>query len=113
MFKEYQTARELVGPLMLVDQVTDVKYYELVEIRLSNGEVRRGRVLEANGDQALVQLFEGSSGINLKESKIRFLGKSIEVGVSPDILGRVFDGMGRPRDNGAPIIPEKSLDING
>jgi len=113
MFKEYQTAKELVGPLMLVDQVTDVKYYELVEIRLSNGEVRRGRVLEANGDQALVQLFEGSSGINLKESKIRFLGKSIEVGVSPDILGRVFDGMGRPRDNGAPIIPEKSLDING
>lgn len=113
MFKEYQTVKEVVGPLMLVDQVADVKYGELVEIRLGEGETRRGRVLEADGDKALVQLFEGSTGINLKQSKVRFLGKSIELGVSPDILGRVFDGMGRPRDNGAPIIPEKSMDING
>lgn len=113
MFKEYQTVKEVVGPLMLVDQVTDVKYGELVEIRLGEGETRRGRVLEADGDKALVQLFEGSTGINLKQCKVRFLGKSIELGVSPDILGRVFDGMGRPRDNGTPIIPEKSMDING
>jgi V/A-type H+-transporting ATPase subunit B len=113
MFKEYQTVREIVGPLMLVDQVTEVKYDELVEITLGNGENRRGRVLEANGNQALVQLFEGSTGINLKEARVRFLGKSIEIGVAPDILGRVFDGLGRSRDKGAPIIPEKSLDING
>lgn len=113
MFKEYQTVKEVVGPLMLVDQVADVKYGELVEIRLGNGELRRGRVLEADGDKALVQLFEGSTGINLNQSKVRFLGKSIEIDLSPDILGRVFDGMGRPRDNGAPIIPEKSMDING
>ncbi len=113
MFKEYQTVREVAGPLMLVDQVAEVKYGELVEIRLSNGELRRGQVLEANGNQALVQLFEGSTGINLQESKVRFLGKSIQIGVAPDILGRVFDGLGRPRDNGPAIIPERSMDING
>lgn len=113
MYKEYQTVREVVGPLMLVDQVSDVKYDELVEIKIGNGEIRRGRVLETNGNQALVQLFEGSSGINLKQSKVRFLGKSLTIGVAPDILGRVFDGMGRPKDKGAPIIPERNLDING
>lgn len=113
MFKEYQTVKEVAGPLMLVDQVAEVKYGELVEIRLGNGELRRGQVLEANGNQALVQLFEGSSGINLQESKVRFLGKSIQIGVAPDILGRVFDGLGRPRDNGPAIIPERSMDING
>lgn len=113
MFKEYQTVKEVVGPLMLVDQVAEVKFGELVEIAMGNGEIRRGRVLEANGSQALVQLFEGSAGINLKQSKVRFLGKSIEIGVAPDILGRVFDGLGRPRDKGAPIIPERSFDING
>lgn len=113
MLKEYQTVKEVVGPLMLVDQVSGVKYDELVEIRTGNGELRRGRVLETNGNQALVQLFEGSAGINLKQSKVRFLGKSLTVDVAPDILGRVFDGMGRPKDKGAPIIPERSLDING
>ncbi len=113
MFKEYQTVREVAGPLMLVDQVAEVKYGELVEIRLGDGELRRGQVLEANGNQALVQLFEGSTGINLQQSKVRFLGKSIEIGVAPDILGRVFDGLGRPRDKGPQIIPEKSMDING
>jgi V/A-type H+-transporting ATPase subunit B len=113
MYKEYQTVKEIVGPLMLVEQVEGVKYDELVEITLGNGETRRGRVLEASGDRALIQLFEGSTGINLKTTKVRFLGKSIEIGVAPDILGRVFDGLGRPRDKGAAIIPEKSLDING
>jgi V/A-type H+-transporting ATPase subunit B len=113
MYKEYQTVKEIVGPLMLVDQTAGVKYDELVEITLGNGEIRRGRVLEASGDRALIQLFEGSTGINLKTTKVRFLGKSIEIGVAPDILGRVFDGLGRPRDKGAAIIPEKTLDING
>jgi V/A-type H+-transporting ATPase subunit B len=113
MRKEYRTVREVVGPLMLVDQVAEVKFGELVEIELTGGELRRGRVLEVNGNKALVQLFEGSAGLNLYESKVRFLGRSIELGVSPDLLGRVFDGMGRPKDKGAPIIPEHRLDING
>jgi V/A-type H+-transporting ATPase subunit B len=98
---------------MLVEQVEGVKYDELVEIELANGETRRGKVLEVDGDKALVQLFEGSTGINIYDAKVRFLGKSIELPVSMDILGRVFDGFGRPRDNGPRIIPEKRLDING
>ena len=113
MLKEYRTVREVVGPLMLVEKVADANFGELVEIQLAGGELRRGRVLEVNQDKALVQLFEGSTGLNLYDSKVRFLGRSIELGVSPDILGRVFDGMGRPNDKGAAIIPEKKMDING
>ncbi|NLY89811.1 MAG: V-type ATP synthase subunit B [Firmicutes bacterium] len=113
MFKEYRTVRELVGPLMLVEEVEGGKYGELVEIELASGEIRRGRVLEVDGDIALVQLFEGPTGLDLYESKVRFLGRSIELGVSPEILGRVFDGLGRPKDGAPPIIPERRLDING
>ncbi|NLW56540.1 MAG: V-type ATP synthase subunit B [Firmicutes bacterium] len=113
MLKEYRTVREVVGPLMLVECVTDANCDELVEIELAGGELRRGRVLEVNQDKALVQLFEGSAGLNLYDSKVRFLGRSIELGVSPEILGRVFDGMGRPKDKGPAIIPEKTLDISG
>lgn len=113
MLKEYRTVREVAGPLMLVDQVQGAKYDELVEIELGSGETRRGKVLEVDGDKALVQLFEGSTGINPRQCKVRFLGKGIELPVSMDILGRVFDGFGRPRDNGPKIIPEERLDING
>ncbi|MDD4568914.1 MAG: V-type ATP synthase subunit B [Tepidanaerobacteraceae bacterium] len=113
MIKEYRTAREIAGPLMMVEKVEGVKYNELVEIQTSSGEVRRGQVLEIDGDKALVQLFEGSTGLNINDCKIRFLGKSIELGVSIDMLGRVFDGSGRPKDNGPKIIPEKRLDIEG
>jgi len=113
MIKEYRTIQEVAGPLMLVKQVEGVKYDELGEIELANGEIRRCKVLEVNGSNALVQLFESSAGINLAESKVRFLGKSLDLGVSPDILGRVFDGMGNPIDDGPAIIPEKRLDING
>ncbi len=113
MLKEYRTAKEIVGPLMLVEKVSGVQYDELVEIEIGNNELRRGKVLEVDGDNALVQLFEGSSGINLKDSKIRFLGKGIELAVSLDMLGRVFDGFGHPKDGGPDIIPEKRLDING
>jgi V/A-type H+-transporting ATPase subunit B len=113
MLKEYRTAREIAGPLMLVENVEGVKYNELVEIETSEGEIRRGQVLEIDGDKALVQLFEGSTGLNINDCKVRFLGKSIELGVSIDMLGRVFDGFGRPKDNGPRIIPEKKLDING
>lgn len=113
MIKEYRSIQEVAGPLMVVTGVEDVKYDELGEIELSSGEIRRCKVLEVNGDTALVQLFESSTGINLAKSKVRFLGKSLDFGVSPDILGRVFNGMGKPIDNGPEIIPEKRLDING
>ena len=113
MMKEYRTIREVVGPLMLVDQVQGVKYNELVEIEQADGDIRAGKVLEINGDKALVQLFESSQGLKISDSKVRFLGHSIELAVSPDILGRVFDGMGRPKDDGPAIIPEKWMDING
>ncbi len=113
MLKEYRTVKELVGPLMVVEKVTEASFDELVEIELADGELRRGRVLEVNNDVALVQLFEGSAGLNLEDSKVRFLGRSIELGVSPDILGRVFDGLGRPKDKGAAIIPDHRMDISG
>ncbi|MBY2159842.1 V-type ATP synthase subunit B [Clostridioides difficile] len=113
MIKEYKSIQEVAGPLMLINGVEGVKFDELGEIELSNGEIRRCKVLEVNGDTALVQLFESSTGINLAESKVRFLGKSLDFGVSPDILGRVFSGMGRPIDGGPEIISDKRLDING
>ncbi len=110
---EYRTIQEVAGPLMLVRDVHGVAYNELGEIELANGEKRRCRVLEINGTNALVQLFESSAGINLSNSKIRFLGHQMELGVSADMLGRVFDGLGRPIDNGPEIIPEKRMDVNG
>ncbi len=113
MLKEYRTIGEVVGPLMLVDKVTGVKYEELIEVRMSNGELRRGQVLEIQEDKALVQVFEGTSGINLKDSKVRFLGHPLELGVSLDMMGRIFDGLGRPKDNGPAILPEKKMDVNG
>ena len=113
MLKEYKTVREVVGPLMVVDGVEGVKFEELVEIELQTGEKRRGRVLQVEGDKAVIQLFEGSTGINLKETKVRFLGRPLELGVSPDMIGRIFDGLGRPKDDGPEIIPEKKVDTNG
>ena len=113
MLKEYRTIQEVVGPLMLVDGVEGVTYNELVEIRQANGELRRGKVLEINGRKALVQLFESSNGLQIETAAARFLGHSIELGVSMDMLGRVFDGMGNPRDDGPQLIPDKRMDING
>lgn len=113
MIKEYKTISEVVGPLMAVDKVFGVKYEELIEVRLQNGELRKGQVLEIQEDKALVQIFEGTAGINLRDSAVRFLGHPLELGVSEDMIGRVFDGLGRPKDNGPEILPEKMLDING
>ena len=113
MLKEYKTIREIVGPLMLVEGVEGVKYDELVEISGEDGSLRKGKVLEVNGDKAVVQLFENSQGIQMSTSKARFLGRSLSVSVSEDMLGRVFDGLGNPKDGGSPIIPEMRLDING
>ena len=113
MLKEYKTISEVTGPLMLVKGVEGVGYDELGEIELPNGDIRHCRVLEINGNNVLVQLFENSAGINLAESKVRFLGHGIELAVSPDMLGRVFDGMGHPIDGGPEIIPDKMADMNG
>ena len=113
MFKEYKTIREVVGPLMVVEGVEGVKYNELVDIVAKDGEIRRGKVLEIDRDKAVVQLFENSQGLRISDSKARFLGHSQQLAVSRDMLGRVFDGMGNPRDGGAPVIPEKKMDING
>ena len=111
--KEYRTIHEISGPLMIVEQVSNVTYDELAEIELSDGSIRRCKVLEVNGDKAVVQLFESSAGINLRDSKIRFLGHPLELAVSGDMLGRVFNGMGQPIDGGPAILAEKRLDING
>ena len=113
MIKEYRTINEVVGPLMIVEKVAGVKYEELIEVRMQNGEIRQGQVLEINGDKAMVQIFEGTSNINIRDSKVRFLGHPLELGVSPDMMGRVFDGLGRLKDNGPELLPEKKLDING
>lgn len=113
MLKEYKTVSEVVGPLMTVEGVEGVKFDELVDIELQNGERRRGQVLEIDGDKAVVQLFEGSAGINLQDTKVRFLAKPLSLDVSEDMIGRTFDGMGRVSDGGPELIPEKSLDING
>lgn len=110
---EYRTIEEVAGPLMLVREVQGVAYNELGEIELENGEKRRCRVLEVDGSNALVQLFESSTGINLSNSKVRFLGRQMELGVSEDMLGRVFDGLGRPIDGGPELLPEKRMDVNG
>ena len=113
MRKEYRTIKEVVGPLMLVEQVEGVKYNELVKISQADGEPRLGRVLEVDGDKALVQLFAPSRGLKIAAAKAAFTGKAIELKVSHDMLGRVFDGMGNPIDGGAEILPESSLDVNG
>ncbi len=113
MLKEYKTVVDIAGPLMLVEKVEGIKYGELTEIEMPGGEIRRGQVLEVDRDKALVQVFEGSTGLNVASAKVRFLGKSIELPVSVDMLGRVFSGLGQPRDKGPRIIPEERLDING
>ncbi len=111
--REYRTAKEIIGPLVLVEGVEGVTYGELTDIKLADGSIRRGRVLEVNRDKAVVQVFEGTSGLSPENIAVKFLGKGIELGVSIDMLGRVFDGFGRPIDDGPEIIPEKWLNING
>ena len=113
MPKEYRTIQEVAGPLMLVRDVTGVTYDELGEVELKSGERRRCKVLEIDGGNALVQLFENAAGINLEDSKVRFFGRSMELAVSEDMLSRVFDGLGRPIDGGPEVLPEFRRDING
>ena len=113
MIREYRTIEEVAGPLMLVKQVDGVKYDELGEIELPNGEIRRCRVLEVNGRNVLVQLFDSAAGLNIAQSRVRFSGHGVELPVGEGMLGRVFSGMGSPIDGGAPLLAERSMDING
>ena len=113
MLKEYKGIANIAGPLMLIEGVEGVKYEELVEIMLTDGSRRNGRVLEVHKDKALVQVFEGTTGIDAENTKVRFLGKGIHMYLSPDILGKVFTGLGKPKTENDRIIPEKGIDING
>ena len=113
MIREYRTIREIVSPLMVIKNVEGVTYDELAELELPNGEVRHCKVLEVDGDTAVVQLFESAAGINLSASKVRFLGRPLELAVSGDMLGRVFSGMGKPIDGGPEVLAESHNDING
>ncbi|MHC4754562.1 MAG: V-type ATP synthase subunit B [Planctomycetota bacterium] len=113
MLKEYQTVSSIYGPLMLVETVDEAKYGHIVDVELGDGTIRHGQVLQVENDKVLVQVFEGTDGIDVKDTTVRFLGKPLKLDLSPDILGRVFNGLGQPIDNGPAIIPEMSLDING
>ncbi|MHC4418733.1 MAG: V-type ATP synthase subunit B, partial [Planctomycetota bacterium] len=113
MLKEYQTVTSIAGPLMLVEMVDEAKYGHIVDIELGDGSIRHGQILQVENDKVLVQVFEGTRGIDVEKSTVRFLARPLELGVSPDILGRVFSGLGEPKDGGPEIIPEKRLDING
>ena len=111
--REYRTVKEIAGPLMLVDDVEGVTYGELADIKMDDGSTRRGRVLEVHGKKAMVQVFEGTRGLSPEDVRVKFLGKGMELGVSIDMLGRVFDGSGKPMDHGPAIIPDKYLNVNG
>jgi V/A-type H+-transporting ATPase subunit B len=113
MYKEYLTVSNIVGPLLIVEKITDVKYGELVEIETADGSLRRGTVLDVSTERAVVQVFEGTVGLDVDKSRVRFLGRSQQLGVSEEIVGRIFNGSGKPRDKGPQIIPEKMIDING
>jgi V/A-type H+-transporting ATPase subunit B len=113
MYKEYLTVSNIVGPLLIVEKIQDVKYGELVEIETADGALRRGTVLDISTEKAVVQVFEGTVGLDVDKSRVRFLGRSQQLGVSEDIIGRVFDGSGKPKDRGPQIIAQKMLDISG
>ena len=113
MLKEYQTVNSIAGPLMLIESVDEAKYGDIVEIELGDGSRRNGQILQVENDKVLVQVFEGTDGIDVKNSTVRFMSKPLQFPVSPDILGRVFSGLGEPMDNGPEIIPDKKLGING
>jgi V/A-type H+-transporting ATPase subunit B len=113
MVKEYLTVKEIAGPLILLEGVEGAKYNELVEVEFPDGSIGLGNVLEVEEDVVLLQSFEATSGLNIAQTRVRFTGKGLELPVTKDLLGRVFDGLGRPIDNGPRVIPDKKLDING
>jgi len=113
MLKEYKTVVKIYGPLMLVEGVEQAKYGHIVDIELGDGSFRHGQILQVENDKVLVQVFEGTEGVNVRDTTVRFLGKPMELAVSKDMLGRVFTGIGVPKDGGPAILPKKKLNING
>jgi len=113
MLKEYKTVSKIYGPLMLVESVDQAKYGHIVDIEIADGSIRHGQILQVENDKILVQVFEGTEGIDVDRSTVRILGKPMELGLSPDILGRVFSGIGQPKDDGPEILAEKRMNING
>ena len=113
MLKEYQMVSSIYGPLMLVESVDEAKYGHIVDVELGDGSIRHGQVLQVENDKVLIQVFEGTKGIDVSDSTVRFLGRPLQLGVSPEIVGRVFSGLGEPKDDGPALIPDKNLDING
>jgi V/A-type H+-transporting ATPase subunit B len=113
MLKEYQTVSSIYGPLMLVESVDEAKYGHIVDVELGDGSIRHGQVLQVENDKVLIQVFEGTDGIDVSDSTVRFLGRPLRLGVSPEIVGRVFSGLGEPKDDGPELIADKNLDING
>jgi V/A-type H+-transporting ATPase subunit B len=113
MLKEYKTVASVYGPLMLVQSVDQAKYGHIVDVQLADGSVRRGQILQVENDKVLIQVFQGTEGIDVKNTVVRFLAKPLELPVSSDLLGRVFDGLGQPNDGGPAVIADKRMDING
>jgi len=113
MLKEHTSVIEVSGPLMVVEDVTGVAYAELVQVTTPAGEKRLGQVLEIRDDRAVIQLFEGTSGIDTKNTKVRFIGETMKISVSDEMMGRVFNGVGKPIDGLPEVIPEVRLDVNG
>ncbi len=111
--REYETLREVRGPLVVVEGISDAAYDELVEVELANGEKRRGRVLDTGFGYAVVQVFEGTTGISKTNAKVRFLARTLEIKVSEEMLGRMFNGLGDPIDGGPPIVSGTYRDVNG
>ncbi|MEB3779154.1 MAG: ATP synthase subunit B [Desulfurococcales archaeon] len=111
--KEYMRITEIKGPLLVVEGVSGVSYDEIVEVELPDGERRRGRVLDVSSDIAVVQVFEGTTGITTTGTKVKFLGRPLEIPVSEDMLGRIFNGLGEPIDDGPKIVAEEERDVNG
>ncbi|KAI4940723.1 Vacuolar ATP synthase subunit B [Alternaria arbusti] len=109
----YNTIGGVNGPLVILDNVKFPRYNEIVSLTLPDGTERSGQVLEARGNRAVVQVFEGTSGIDVKKTKVEFTGHSLKLGVSEDMLGRIFDGSGKPIDKGPKVLAEDYLDING
>ncbi len=112
MQKEYKTISEIAGPLVFVEKTEPVGYGELVQIAMPDGSTKRGQVLDTSKDIVVVQVFEGTSGLD-RASGVKFLGETIKLSVSKEMLGRIFNGAGEPIDGGAPIVPEKRSDIIG
>lgn len=113
MQKAYESIKAVAGPILVVDGVKGVKYEELVEVTDTDGKKKMGKVLEINGDRAMVQMFESTQGLGTTGLKAKFLGKIAKLGVSPDMLGRIMNGAGKPIDGGAEVIAEKEIDIAG